>query len=229
MPIQPVDPSILETLAEYDSATVQNAGILVRGYIPEGQDYTDPLLKHLVSESDEGCVVGYAVTSTWMPLHQPLRPTEDKNAFYDAIADVKEPVVAVLQDIDIPSGRGAIIGDGMAYTMKALGAVGAVTEGNGRDLPGIAQAGLPLWASGQVPGHGPFNLIQHDVIVTVAGLRILPGDILVCDGDGVTRVPVEIAADVARACAEVRAKESVIHKYFSAPDFSIDKWRAERS
>ena len=226
MPINTVDPQILATLGEYDSATVQNAGILVRGYIPEGQDYTGPAMRHLSKETK--CVVGYALTSTWMPLHEPLRPTQDRYAFYDAIADVKEPVVAVLQDIDLPAGRGAIVGDGMAYTMKALGAVGAVTEGNARDLPGIEAAGLPIWATGQAPGHGPFNLIQQDVIVSVAGLRILPGDILVCDGDGVTRVPVEIAADVAKACADVRAKESVIHKYFSAPDFSIEKWRAER-
>jgi regulator of RNase E activity RraA len=226
MPIKAVDPKILQTLGEYDSATAQNAAILVRGYIPEAQDYTGPSLKHLSREPK--CVVGYAVTSTWMPLHQPLRQTEDKHAFYDAVADVKEPVVAVLQDIDVPPGRGAIMGDGMAYTMKALGTVGVVAEGNARDLPGIEKAGMPLWASGQVPGHGPFNLIQHDVIVTVAGLRILPGDILVCDGDGVTRVPVEIAKDVATACAEVRTKESAVHKYFSSPDFSIEKWRKER-
>jgi hypothetical protein len=42
----------------------------------------------------------------------------------------------------------------------------------------------------------------------------------------VTRVPVEIAADVARKSAEVRKKESTMHRYFSAPDFSLAKYEA---
>ena len=39
-------------------------------------------------------------------------------------------------------------------------------------------------------------MINHGIPVHVAGMRILPGDILVCDGDGVTRVPVDVAEDV---------------------------------
>ena len=27
-----------------------------------------------------------------------------------------------------------------------------------RDLPGIAAAEMPVWATGRVPGHGPFQL-----------------------------------------------------------------------
>ena len=35
-----VEPSVLEGLAQYESALVQNAGILVRGHIPANQDYS---------------------------------------------------------------------------------------------------------------------------------------------------------------------------------------------
>ena len=112
----------------------------------------------------------------------------------------------------------------MAYQMAALGAVGALVDGNARDVPGIRAAGLPLWATGRVPGHGPFNMIEHEIQVTVASLKINPGDILVCDSDGATRVPVEEATDVARMCAEVRAKEGVLHKYFAGKSFTADQW-----
>ena len=43
-----VDPAILNDLANYDSATVQNAAILVRGYAPAGEDYTGPDLEQLL-------------------------------------------------------------------------------------------------------------------------------------------------------------------------------------
>ncbi len=227
MPLETVDPSILKTLAEYDSATVQNAAILVRGYVPEETDYTGPDLLHML-EGAGPVTVGYALTSTWTPLTEPSQATVDRNAFWDSIGEANAPVIAVLKDIDRPARRGAIIGDGMAFTMKALGAVGAVVDGNARDLPGIDQSGLALWATGQAPGHGPFNVIEHGIPVEVAGLTITPGSILVCDGDGVTQVPLDIAADVAKACADVRDKESALHRYFNSPDFDFEKWRAER-
>jgi len=58
----------------------------------------------------------------------------------------------------------------------------------------------------------------------VARLKIVPGDILVCDADGATKVPVDIAVDVAKMCAEVRMKESAVHRFFVEKDFTLEKW-----
>jgi regulator of RNase E activity RraA len=218
-----VDQSILDSLAEYDSATVQNAGILVRGYIHENDDYTDPSIREYISPGAKPAV-GYALTSTWAPLNEPAELNVNRIDYYDAIARANVPVIVVQQDVEIPARRGAIIGDGMAYQMKALGAVGALVDGNARDVPGIADAGLPLWATGRVPGHGPFNMLEHEIPVVVASLRINPGDILVCDTDGATRVSVDEAADVAKMCAEIRAKEGALHRFFSVPDFTLANW-----
>ena len=227
-----VDQSILDSLAEYDSATVQNAGILVRGYVHEDYDYTDPSIREYISPGAKPAV-GYALTSTWVPLNEPPEieagTNVDRNDYFDSIARANAPVIVVQQDVDKPSRRGAIIGDGMAYQMKALGAVGALIDGNVRDVAGIELAGLPLWATGRVPGHGPFSMLEHDILVTVASLRIAPGDILVCDAEGATRVPIEEAGDVSKMCAEVRAKEGALHRYFSVTDFTIDKWESWKS
>jgi regulator of RNase E activity RraA len=218
-----VDQSVLDALAEYDSATVQNAGILVRGFVHRDDDYTDPSIREYVSPGVKPAV-GYALTSTWAPLNEQSDGVADRVEYFDSIARANVPVIVVQQDIDKPARRGAIIGDGMAYQMKALGAVGALVDGNARDVPGIGQAGLALWATGRVPGHGPFNMIEHAIPVTVASLKINPGDILVCDADGATRVPVDEATDVVKMCAEVRAKEGAIHQYFSAPCFNLNQW-----
>ena len=223
-----VDQSILDTLAEYDSATVQNAGILVRGYIPADDDYTDSRVREYISPGDKPAV-GYALPSTWTPISAGDDNGYARTDYFDSIAKANAPVIVVQQDIDNPANRGAIIGDGMAFQMAALGAVGALVEGNARDIPGIQQAGLPLWATGRVPGHGPFNMIEHEIPVTVASLKIAPGDILVCDADGATRVAVDEAADVAKMCAEVRAKEGALHKFFSVPNFTPVMWEKWKS
>ena len=44
MPLKTVAPEILEGLADYDSATVQNAAAIVYGgYVSEHNDYTGPI------------------------------------------------------------------------------------------------------------------------------------------------------------------------------------------
>jgi regulator of RNase E activity RraA len=221
--------SVLDALAAYDSATVQNAAILVRGFVPEYDDYSGPELKCMLPEF--GVLAGYAVTAELFPLHnQPDATGWDD--YYDSIAYAKAPTIAVLKDIDYPQSRGAIFGDGMAYRHRALGCLGAVVDGSVRDVEGIRKAKCGLWGRSRVPGHGPFGIVKHGEPVNVAGLLVRPGDILVCDSDGVTRVPPEIALDVAKKCAEVRKKESEMHRYFSAPGFTVKKykaWKAEQA
>jgi len=172
--ISKVDPSILEGLATYDSATVQNAAILVRGYVPAHEDYTGPDLRQFVP--DAGTVtVGYAVTSVWSPITEAVQAVADRNLIFDSIAEIGAPVIVVLKDGDPTARRGAIIGDGMAYMMRALGAVGAIVDGNARDISGISEAGLALWATGAVPGHGPFALLSFGEPVEATQLSIARG------------------------------------------------------
>ena len=227
-----VVPEVLEGLAEYDSATVQNAAAIVYGgYVYEHIDYPGPDLKPYLWDQDGSgkAVVGYAMTSTWTPLHEPVPEVSGRMDFMDSIARANAPTIVVQQDIDLPPRRAAIIGDETAHKIAALGAVAVVADGNARDVPGIRNAGLALWATGRVPGHARFNMIDHGIPVGVAGLRILTGDVLVCDGDGVTRISVDVAEDVLKTAADVRAKEGAGFKYFSKPGFAIEDWEAYKA
>jgi regulator of RNase E activity RraA len=172
---------IIRDLSEYDSATVQNAMILIRGFTSESADYSGPQLKcyHLKDP-----VVGIAVTGKVTPLYEPKSKIEFMD-FYDNIEKSELPVFGVLMDIEKNQGRGAIIGDVMAHMARALGAVGLIGAGSIRDLPGKINADMPVWGTGRVPGHGPFNLIETQTGVEVAGLKINSGDLLIGDTDGI--------------------------------------------
>ena len=227
-----VAPEVLEGLAEFDSATVQNAAAIVYGgYVSEHIDYSGPDLNPYLWNLDGSgkAVVGYAMTSTWMPLHGPVQEPHERLGYLDSIAGANAPTIVVQQDIDLPRRRAAIIGDEMAHQMTALGAVGAVIDGNARDIPGIKRASLSLWATGRVPGHGNLAMIDQGIPVDVAGLRILPGDILICDGDGVTRISVDVAEDVLKQCAEVREREGKTFAYFLKPGFTLKDWESYKS
>ena len=209
-------------LESYDSATVQNAAVLVQGFVDAAGDYTDPSI--LRYTETRRCVVGVAATSTWTPITSVADPRADAD-FWECIEAEAAPVIAVMKDVDSDRLRGAILGDVMANIMAALGACGAVVDGNVRDVLGIEDAGLNMWARARVPGHGPFSLIEHSIKLEVCGLRISPGDVLVCDDDGITRVTPEIVDDVIDACAVVRDKESRRVALTKSPDFTASVWR----
>lgn len=103
-------------------------------------------------------------------------------------------------------------GDLTSLTARELGLGGMVTDGAVRDLAGIAETGFPVFAQpGSVPNgahkHGPGEV---NVPVSVGGVPVLPGDILVGDANGVVVVPRGDAAVVlekARAIAQSEPKK----------------------
>jgi regulator of RNase E activity RraA len=95
---------------------------------------------------------------------------------------------------------------------KGLGLAGAVMDGSLRDLPGIVEVGLPVFAQPVVVPNGALKDGPGEVNVPVAvgGVPVLPGDIVVADAHGVVVVPRDDAATVlekARAVAKSEVKK----------------------
>lgn len=99
-------------------------------------------------------------------------------------------------------------GDLTSMIAKAKGVVAVVTDGMVRDVDGICQVGLPVFARGVTP-NSPFKDGQGEVnfAVTCGGVAVRPGDILVGDGDGVVVIPREDWDEVQKGVAKVVEKE----------------------
>ena len=213
----------IAALKRYDSATIFNAVALKLG-LPN-LDYTDHTIRCLLP--DMGLVVGFAVTA------EVTTNDDDSTAlewidYYDYLDSQQGPLIALFQDTDINPGRGASFGDGMARIHKRLGVEGVIVEGTVRDLIGIQQVGLPVWAWGTVPGHGVFNMNRFGAPVTVGRLRIHSGDLLLADGDGCVRIPTEHVDDVLRLAEEVRTREAGIFDFYESDTFSLEEMRAQQ-
>ncbi|TDR89923.1 RraA family protein [Enterovirga rhinocerotis] len=105
----------------------------------------------------------------------------------------------------------AVVGDLVLGMAKNGGAVGFVTDGCVRDVPGIRDVGLPCFAAGVTPnspaktGPGTVNLP-----VTLAGRHVRPGDVVIGDQDGAVVVPFEEIDRVIAALEEIRAAEAAL-------------------
>lgn len=115
-------------------------------------------------------------------------------------------------DVLVVAARGdvgcALIGDLMGERMVARGVAGAIVDGAVRDLDGLCDLGLSVFARAVTPG-GPTKAGPGVVggAVACGGVVVRAGDLIVADADGVVVVPVARLEDVAARVAELAGDE----------------------
>lgn len=156
-----------------------NAGVLVRG---------------IASLQGEMRVAGPALTAGCGPA--------DLLALSAAQALVSDGDV-VLATVDGHQGA-AVFGDMVAGRLRNAGAVGFVTDGPVRDVPGVLATGLPVWCTGRTPA-SPYSKGPGTVglNITIAGVGVATGDMVVADGDGVVVVPFEMIDPVMKRAQQI--------------------------
>jgi RraA family protein len=84
----------------------------------------------------------------------------------------------------------AIIGEIMSALAKSRGIAGIVIDGAIRDVDAISAGDFPVYARG-VTHRGPYKdgPGEINVAVSIAGMVVNPGDIIVGDGDGLVAIP----------------------------------------
>ncbi|MGY1846850.1 MULTISPECIES: RraA family protein [unclassified Blastococcus] len=116
----------------------------------------------------------------------------------------------------------AVIGDLVSTKARHRGIAGVVVDGLVRDLDGILALGdFPVFARGTTP-LGPLHRGPGEVNypVSVGGIVVNPGDVIVGDADGVVVVPQDSCEDLlqrldARAAAAAEYQSAVARGEFS--------------
>jgi RraA family protein len=103
-------------------------------------------------------------------------------------------------DVLVIDGKGddtsALLGEIMVSQCMAIGIAGIVVYGAVRDTEAIRALGFPLYATGANP-NGPTKVAPGRINwpVSVGGVSVQPGDLVVADGDGVVVVePAKVPA-----------------------------------
>lgn len=104
----------------------------------------------------------------------------------------------------------AVIGGILSFYVASVGVSGAVIDGAIRDVAEIRERDFPVYARG-VTHRGPYKdgPGEINVPVSVGGMVVNPGDIVVGDQDGLLAIPQADAAEIiekARATLEAEAE-----------------------
>lgn len=128
-------------------------------------------------------------------------------------------------DVLVIDGEGdvsrALVGEIMSSVARQRGTVAFVVDGAVRDADSFEAHQFPCWARG-VNLRGPYKdgPGSINVPVVIAGMQVRPGDIMLCDGDGVVAIAPALAAEVAARAREKTDAETATLKAIQAGTYS---------
>jgi 4-hydroxy-4-methyl-2-oxoglutarate aldolase len=165
-------------------------------------------------------IVGIAVTARYVPTQRPpagqLEPAkfdEWEGDFYTNYSS--EPFVDIIRkgtvlvfddanDTDVGS-----IGSYNIMEWASRGCAGVITDASARDTDEIIAVKIPLYmrevGRGIRPGRNEIESVNRPV--EIGGALVMPGDVIVADGDGVIVVPRKHAQKVALFAREIMDKD----------------------
>ena len=113
--------------------------------------------------------------------------------------------VLVIQGVAGISSMGGI----SASVGKRQGEAGAVVDGAVRDIDHSRGIGYPVWSSGVSPMTGKWRIetVAVNKPVSITGIEVRPGDLVIADECGVCFVPFARAAEVLARAQRISARE----------------------
>ena len=150
-------------------------------------------------------VVGQAITvlnTRWRPCSS-RRPR--------ALADIEAHNLAEPGDVLVVQGIANIssMGGVSASVGKRQGEAGAIVDGAVRDIDHSRKIGYPVWCSSVSPITGKWRIrtVAVNRPVSIAGVTVRPGDLVIADEVGVCFVPFERAAEVLAVAQRLAKRE----------------------
>jgi regulator of RNase E activity RraA len=212
-----------------DAVGLQNIGLMNSDIRPLWRD----------TEKFTHRFIGIAVTARYVPTQRPpagKMKTEDYDKWVGEWYSQKsnEPFVPLLRPDsalvieDASEADVGSIGSNNIMSWKLRGCVGVVTSATARDTDEIIKEKVPLYfrrpGRGIRPGRNEIESVNRPIVC--GGVTVIPGDVIVADGDGVLVVPRAHASEVATYARKIlegdkAARRKLYEKLRLPPDDSV--------
>ena len=197
------DVELLEELKKIDTPTITNVVATYPGtdlclslYNPWTENwYTDNRLSCWYP--DLGPMAGYAVTCTYSvpdPTYKELTLID----VLEAMDKLGKPSIFCFEQ-KFPAelaDKVGLSGGNMTSSMRACGAIGAVSNGPSRDIHEIRPMDFQYLTRGICAGHGPQAIQAVQVPVSISGMDVAPDEIIHMDENGAVKFPADRLEEV---------------------------------
>jgi regulator of RNase E activity RraA len=215
-----VSPATFAALSELETCSVANA-IECFDVRLRNEGFTDATIQCRLPALPP--MLGYALTlrvrsssPSWKGDHY-----LDRTDWWSYVEAQPGPHVLVIQDMDRHPGTGSYIGEVHAAILKALGTVGAITNGAVRDLRQVERLAFRMFSASISVSHAYTHIVEFGGAVEVAGLHVTPGDLLHGDMHGVVKIPLNVADRIPEAVVRIKKHERQVVEFCRSGEFSL--------
>ncbi len=168
-------------------------------------------------------LVGRAFTVQFMPSRADVSEAMDAAAAAKGLGrlrnqtaiDMLQPGDVIVVDLFGKTEQGTFVGDKLAYYVWKTTGTGLVVDGAIFYLSNIAKTGMPAYYRGTHPTSlGNVMLTGINVPVRVGNATVMPGDVVLGDGEGLFFIPPHLVQDVVNAAESAHARDEWIKKQF---------------
>jgi regulator of RNase E activity RraA len=199
--------AVFEKLRRCTLDSVWN-GLAARGYM-------DQFVGGLQVVQPDRVMVGRAMTLRLMPRRPDLDQQVAAQGPYLVARAVLQTKPGDVMVVDAGGNvEAGFIGDILVSGFIANGGAGIVCDGAVRDLTYLRTLALPIYTRGSHASYIGRRMLGLDlnIPVRIAGVTVLPGDILMGDAEGVLAIPAALAEAVADEALATDAKEEFLRE-----------------
>jgi regulator of RNase E activity RraA len=215
------DQELIEALRGFSSPTISNALAELRAGDPT-LGFSDGSLDCLFP--DLGPMSGVAMTVEIETVNPGVTMPGPGPLFLELLGQIDAldvPAVVVAHEVGTSGTYAAHCGEVLAASLKAVGAIGVVTDGAVRDVEAIRGLGIHVFSRGVVPSSGAARLVRLGRRVSMGRLQVGQGDILHLDANGLVVVPRGVAERVPPVAQQIVAAERDIVNYTKSDGFTL--------
>ncbi|MCP4183846.1 MAG: ribonuclease activity regulator RraA [Hyphomicrobiales bacterium] len=155
--------------------------------------------------NDQERVVGPAFTLRFVPAREDLATPASWSSPISTRAAIEEMPEGCVAVVDAGGYRDAgIFGDILCERMNQKNVAALVTDGVVRDIEGVEQTQLSVWAAGtsSPPSVAGLTFVGWQEPIGCGGVAVIPNDLIVADKDGAVIVPADMVDEVLEASIE---------------------------
>jgi CMP-N-acetylneuraminic acid synthetase/regulator of RNase E activity RraA len=150
-----------------------------------------------------------------------LREGEDPGGLYKAYDTYKKVRCGEIIVVENETEDRSYFGELNANLAIRSGAVGTIVSSVTRDIDAVNNLGYPVFSMGYSPAdvRGISTMEGHNAPISIKGVRIMPGDLLFADANGIAVIPRRLEKEIiAKAINTVMTEKKVLDRILNDED-----------
>lgn len=178
----------------------------------------DPGIRPLYPEAR---IVGKAATLLVTDYYD--EPTDEPYTEYIALIDVLKPGEVIVVKATKSS---AFLGELLATSARARGAIGTIVDGYNRDTPMLIKMRWPSFSRGIyiLDSTARSKVYKTNVPIVCGGVYVRPGDIIFADYDGIIVIPPDKVEEVVDSAHAKMRREDIVREELAKGEKISEVW-----